>query len=102
MNFDENDFWSNKRELLKLRLSKLSSAKVLLKLEFDTKDQVLLFSCFIQIYTTQNMKYFYQITVKLSDFQIVLRYIFQVRGGAFTTYMVGWVVGTLESNAKLN
>ena len=32
----------DKTELLNLRLSKLPSAKVLLKLEFDTEDQVLL------------------------------------------------------------
>ena len=38
MNFNENDLWSDK---MNLRLSKLPSAKVLLKLEFDTKDQVL-------------------------------------------------------------
>ena len=42
MNFNENDLWRNKTELLNLRLSKLSSKKVLLKLEFDTEDQVLL------------------------------------------------------------
>ena len=43
MNFNENDLWRDKTELLKLRLSKLPSAKVLLRLEFDTEDQVLLF-----------------------------------------------------------
>ena len=41
MNFNENDLWRDKTELLNLRLSKLPSAKVLLKLEFDTEDQVL-------------------------------------------------------------
>ena len=41
INFNENDLWRDKPELLNLRLSKLSSAKVLLKLEFDTEDQVL-------------------------------------------------------------
>ena len=44
MNFNENDLWRDETKLLKLRFSKLRSAKVLLKLEFDTKDQVL-FSC---------------------------------------------------------
>ena len=34
--------WRDKKKLLNLRFSKLHSAKVLLKLEFDTKDQVLL------------------------------------------------------------
>ena len=38
MNFNENDLWRDKTEL---RLSKLPSTKVLLKLEFDTEDQVL-------------------------------------------------------------
>ena len=38
MNFNENDLWMDKTELLNSRLSKLPSAKVLLKLEFDTKD----------------------------------------------------------------
>ena len=38
MNFNENDLWSDKTELLNLRLSKLPSVKDLLKLEFDTKD----------------------------------------------------------------
>ena len=41
MNFYENDLWCYKTEILNLRLSKLPSAKVLLKPEFDTKDQVL-------------------------------------------------------------
>ena len=43
MNFNENDLWRDKTKLLNLRFSKLHSAKVLLKLEFDTKDQVLSF-----------------------------------------------------------
>ena len=43
MNFNENDLWGNKTGLLNLRLSKLPSSKILLKLEFDTKDQVLMF-----------------------------------------------------------
>ena len=37
MNFNENDLWRDKT-----KLSKLPSAKVFLKLEFDTKIQVLL------------------------------------------------------------
>ena len=41
MNFNENDLWRDKTEQMNLRLSKLPSAKVLLKLEFDTEDQVL-------------------------------------------------------------
>ena len=48
MNFNENDLWKDKTELRNLKLSKLLSAKVLLKLEFDTKDQVL----FISVLTT--------------------------------------------------
>ena len=40
MKLNENDLWRDKTELLILRLSKLPSAKVLLKLEFDTEDQV--------------------------------------------------------------
>ena len=39
MNFNENDLWRDKTELLNLSLSKLPRAKVLLKLEFDTEDQ---------------------------------------------------------------
>ena len=39
MNFNENK--REKTEVLNLRLSKMPSAKVLLKLEFDTEDQVL-------------------------------------------------------------
>ena len=38
---NENYLWRNKTKLLNLRFSKLHSAKVLLKLEFDTEDQVL-------------------------------------------------------------
>ena len=34
--------FGEKTEIMNLRLSKLPSAKVLLKLEFDTEDQVLL------------------------------------------------------------
>ena len=41
MNFMKDDLWREKTELLNLRLSKLARAKVLLKLEFDTEDQVL-------------------------------------------------------------
>ena len=41
MNFNGNDLWRNKTELLNLRLTKLHITKVLLKLEFDTEDQVL-------------------------------------------------------------
>ena len=48
MNFNENDLWREKTELLYLRISKLARAKVLLKLEFDTEDQVL-FGSFKQI-----------------------------------------------------
>ena len=44
MNFNEKDLWREKTELLNLRLSKLVSAKVLLELKFDAKDQVLLIS----------------------------------------------------------
>ena len=44
MNFNENDLWTDKTELLNLRHSKLPSTKVLLKLEFDTEDQVLFLS----------------------------------------------------------
>ena len=42
MNFNENDLRRDKTELLNLRFPKLPSTKVLLKLEFDTEDQVLL------------------------------------------------------------
>ena len=41
MNFNENELWRDKTELLNIMLSKLPNAKVLLKQEFDTKDQVL-------------------------------------------------------------
>ena len=41
MNFNENDLLREKTELLYLRISKLARAKALLKLEFDTEDQVL-------------------------------------------------------------
>ena len=43
MNVNENDLWRDKTELLNLRLYKLPNAKVLLKVEFDTKDQVFFF-----------------------------------------------------------
>ena len=52
MNFNENDLWRDKTELLNLRLSKLPSAKVLLKLEFDTEDQVF----FMHIFSSQSPK----------------------------------------------
>ena len=41
MNFSENDVWREKTKLPNFKLSKLARAKVLLKLEFDTEDQVL-------------------------------------------------------------
>ena len=37
----QNDVWREKTKLLNFKLSKLARAKVLLKLEFDTEDQVL-------------------------------------------------------------
>ena len=41
MNFNEQNLLKEKTEPLYLRISKLARAKVLLKLEFDTEDQVL-------------------------------------------------------------
>ena len=41
MNFSENDVWRKKTKLLNVKLYKLARAKVLLKPEFDTADQVL-------------------------------------------------------------
>ena len=41
MNFSENDVGREKTKLPNFKLSKLARAKVLLKLEFDTEDQVL-------------------------------------------------------------
>ena len=55
MNFNEHDLWRDKTDLLNLRLSRLPSAKVLLKLEFDTEDQVLL-SFKSWCYHTYNLK----------------------------------------------
>ena len=51
-----NDLWRDKTELLNLRLSKRPSAKVLLKLEFDTKDQVLFYPIFWCSSTLHNEK----------------------------------------------
>ena len=42
MNFNQNDLWRKKTELLNLGLSEMARAKVLLELEFDTENQVLL------------------------------------------------------------
>jgi len=39
--FSENNVWREKTKLPNVKLSKLTRAKVLLKLEFDTEDQVL-------------------------------------------------------------
>ena len=50
MNFNENDLLREKTELLYLRISKLTRLKVLLKLEFDTEDQVL----FIFVHIVKN------------------------------------------------
>ena len=44
MNFSEKDVWREKTKLPNFKLSKLAKAKVLFKLEFDTEDQVLLFT----------------------------------------------------------
>ena len=41
MNFSENDICREKTKLPNFKLSKLARTKVLLKLEFDTEDQVL-------------------------------------------------------------
>ena len=53
MNFNENDLWSDK---MSLRLSKLPSAKSLLKLEFDTEDQVLFISLLISLLIREGLK----------------------------------------------
>ena len=50
MNFNENDLWRDKTNLQNLRFPKLHSVKVLLKLEFDSKDQVLLLVILENIY----------------------------------------------------
>ena len=50
MNFNENDLWRDKTELLNLRLFKLPSVKDVLKPEFDTKDQVLLYLLYKELY----------------------------------------------------
>ena len=47
MNFSENDVGREKTKLPNFKLSKLARAKVLLKLEFDTEDQVLLGYVFV-------------------------------------------------------
>ena len=54
----------DKTELLNLKLYNLPSAKVLLKLEFDTKDQVL-FTIFFKIYLmiVQKVQGFVQKTI---------------------------------------
>ena len=58
MKFSENNLWREETEILNLKLSKLARAKVLLKLEFDTEDQVLFISVFLS-YTAMccNAKY---------------------------------------------
>ena len=53
MNFNENDLWSDK---MSSRLSKLPSAKSLLKLEFDTEDQVLFISLLISLLIREGLK----------------------------------------------
>ena len=57
MNFNKNDIWRDKTKLLNLRISKLHSAVVLLKLEFDTKEQVL--------YMNTDLIYIYILVKKL-------------------------------------
>ena len=57
MNFNENDLWRDKTKLLNLRISKLHSAVVLLKLEFDTDEQVL--------YMSTDLIYIYILVKKL-------------------------------------
>ena len=53
MNFSENDVGREKTKLPNFKLSKLARAKVLLKLEFDTEDQVL----FVLQYALLNLKF---------------------------------------------
>ena len=54
MNF--NDLLGKKTQLPNLRLSEQARAKVLLKPEFDTEDQVLLSVLFIENYSQQEKK----------------------------------------------
>ena len=52
MSFNENDLLREKTKLLYLMISKLARVKVLLKLEFDTEDQVLFVLVFLSLYTS--------------------------------------------------
>ena len=49
MNFNENYLLRDKTKILNLRFSKLHSVKVLLKQEFDLKDQVLLYTIVVSL-----------------------------------------------------
>ena len=60
MNFNENDLWRDITKLLSFRFSKQHNTKVLLKLEFDTKDQVLFYVyfsglLFVSVHVTEYM-----------------------------------------------
>ena len=63
MYFNVNDLWRDKTELLNKRLLKLPSAKVLLKLEFDTEDKVL--------YTLFFLFFFWSLFVKFALIEIL-------------------------------
>ena len=67
MNFNENDLLREKKELLYLMILKLARAKVLIKLEFDTEDQVLfvLFSYAHEILVPQKVQLQNQDKIKL-------------------------------------
>ena len=49
-NVNKNDLWREKTELVNSRLCKVTRAKVLLELEFDTEDQVLFIFIIILYY----------------------------------------------------
>ena len=72
MNFNENYLWRNKTKLLNLRFSKLHSAKVLLKLEFDTKDQVLFLSI-RYLYTETDDKCYNQLGCNIKTILVTMR-----------------------------
>ena len=87
MNFDENYLWRDKTNS---RLSKLPSAKVLLKLEFDTEDQVL----FIDLFDYQT--HFIYISNDLAYLKLCLNF------SNIDSLSMGWFISISWSYVSLN
>ena len=102
----QNDVWREKTKLLNFKLSKLARPKVLLKLEFDTKDQVLfaifLWHLSLTFLTLQAVLWYTNANIYTDMTDIITYIIIQItyintntRGQLLTHFMAKIVINSL-------